>query len=85
MTHSRHWQDTQQLQPRDESTPAGDAGPTQAADSRLEAPDAAGFPNTELPARDGLDSRWWSEAADGQCSEEAAQFAASQPAALSIV
>ena len=28
---------------------------------------------------------WWSESADGQCSENAALFAASQPAPLSIV
>ena len=28
---------------------------------------------------------WWPESADGQCSENAALFAASQPAPLSIV
>ena len=28
---------------------------------------------------------WWPESADGQCSESAALFAASQPAPLSIV
>ena len=30
-------------------------------------------------------SDWWSESTDGQCSESAALFAASQPAPLSIV
>ncbi len=28
---------------------------------------------------------WWPESADGQCSESAALFAASQPAPLSVV
>jgi hypothetical protein len=43
------------------------------------------FAPTEPIARDESDSRWWSEAADGRCSDDAAQFAASLPAPLSIV
>jgi len=32
-----------------------------------------------------LDAQWWSESTDGRCSEDAALFAASQPAPLSVV
>ena len=32
-----------------------------------------------------VETSWWAEATDGQCSESAALFAASQPAPLSIV
>ena len=31
------------------------------------------------------DPHWWSESTDGRCSQTAAQFAASQPAPLTIV
>jgi len=43
------------------------------------------FANTEALEREGLDPQWWAEAADGRCSENAALFAASQPAPLNVV
>jgi hypothetical protein len=84
MTHSKEWQDTQQLEPRGE--PAHDAAtPAASVDNQTETPDGNDFAHTELQPRQDLDPRLWSEAADGQCSEDAAQFAVSQPAPLSIV
>ena len=48
-------------------------------------PVPSGFASTlaDENAVDGND--WWPESSDGQCSENAALFAASQPAPLSIV
>jgi len=40
---------------------------------------------TALEPRDRQGLHWWSESADGRCSEDAALFAASQPAPLSVV
>lgn len=43
------------------------------------------FPPTEIDEEGSNGNDWWSESADGRCSESAALFAASQPAPLSIV
>lgn len=43
------------------------------------------FAATEVQERAEMEPGWWSESTDGQCSEYAALFAASQPAPLSIV
>ena len=44
------------------------------------------FSATEpVAAPEDLDPDWWSESTDGCCSEDAALFAASQPAPLSVV
>ena len=43
------------------------------------------FANTEVLERDSVDPQWWSESTDGRCSENAALFAASQPAPLTVV
>ena len=43
------------------------------------------FVPTEIDANAANAADWWSESTDGQCSENAALFAASQPAPLSIV
>ena len=43
------------------------------------------FVPTEIDADAANATDWWSESTDGQCSESAALFAASQPAPLSIV
>jgi hypothetical protein len=84
-THGEHGQDTQQLEPH----AAGSCAPSNAAQAADAVPTGCpaddGFPATQLQPRDDDDSRWWAEAADGRCSDEAAQFAASQPAPLSIV
>ncbi len=40
---------------------------------------------TAMEPPDKQGSHWWSESTDGRCSEDAALFAASQPAPLSIV
>ena len=46
---------------------------------------ASGFPATEIDETAVDEKDWWPESSDGQCSENAALFAASQPAPLSIV
>ncbi len=38
-----------------------------------------------LEPRDKQSPHWWSESVDGRCSQNAAMFAASQPAPLSVV
>ncbi len=38
-----------------------------------------------LESRDKLDPHWWAESDNGRCSEDAALFAASQSAPLSVV
>ena len=84
MTDPHDWQDTQQLDPA--ATRPETAGP-QTASQQASLPDQSedDFASTELHERAELDSDVWAEAADGRCSEDAALFAASQPAPLSIV
>jgi len=52
-------------------------------------PQQEAAPSDFLPTRpvddEGHASDWWPESADGQCSESAALFAASQPAPLNVV
>ena len=69
--------------PADQNS-APDSNPAASQQTQPEAA-ASGFPATEIDenAADGND--WWPESSDGQCSENAALFAASQPAPLSIV
>ena len=43
------------------------------------------FVSTQIDENAENSTDWWSESTDGQCSENAALFAASQPAPLSIV
>lgn len=43
------------------------------------------FAATAPEASQELEPDWWFESTDGRCSESAALFAASQPAALSVV
>ena len=61
----------------------------QAADSQSADPGHSQLPQefvaTEIDLDSGNATDGWSEATDGQCSESAALFAASQPAPLSIV
>lgn len=63
------------------------AQPVAALDESISATDfvATVVDVTALGPRDGLDPHWWSESIDGRCSEDAALFAASQPAPLSVV
>lgn len=77
MTQPDAWQDTEQLDP---NAAASDA-PTPAAD---ETPGAA-FPDTEMHPHSESGDQLWPEAVDGRCGENASEFAASQPAPLSIV
>jgi hypothetical protein len=68
------------------ATPAA----TQAPTGSTEQPEFAhtevqDFANTEVQEREQLDPQWWSESTDGRCSEDAALFAASQPAPLNVV
>ena len=63
-------------------------GPTaQAAPSDPQHQEAAqsDFAPTRPDESEAQSSGWWTESADGQCSENAALFAASQPAPLSVV
>ncbi len=48
-------------------------------------PAEQGFVPTQIDEDPEISNDWWSESTDGQCSEHAALFAASQPAPLSIV
>ena len=43
------------------------------------------FVPTQTEAIDSISPDWWPESADGQCSQSAALFAASQPAPLNVV
>jgi hypothetical protein len=47
--------------------------------------EAPEFAATQMDETPEIETSWWAEATDGQCSESAALFAASQPAPLSIV
>jgi hypothetical protein len=69
------------------TTSTGQPGQPQPPAAELQHQEAAqsDFAPTR-PEEDGEgQSGWWPESADGQCSESAALFAASQPAPLSIV
>ena len=46
---------------------------------------ASGFAATESGELTDAPVDWWPESADGQCSQSAALFAASQPAPLNVV
>ncbi len=46
---------------------------------------ASDFAQAGLETEAELDPDWWSESTDGCCSEDAALFAASQPAPLNVV
>ena len=77
MIQPAEWQDTQQLGPNlASSVPANRQQDAETADP---------FPDTEMLVDVERDTRWWPEAVDGRCGANAAEFAASQPAPLSIV
>ena len=66
------------------------AGVAPTADAAGDKADASGRGNTEFQptqpdAADSAAPDWWPESADGQCSQSAALFAASQPAPLNVV
>lgn len=84
MTDPHDWQDTQQLDPA-EARPVASGSQPAATQAPLPEQNATDFANTELLEGTERDSTVWAEAADGRCSEDAALFAASQPAPLSIV
>jgi hypothetical protein len=64
--------------------PAGEPQSSAGDPQPAEAPHSDFAPTR--PDEDGEHpSGWWPESADGQCSEHAALFAASQPAPLSVV
>lgn len=72
------------------TTPNGPATGPQAleADARAQAHEEAAHSDfAATRPDDGGDNNadWWPESADGQCSQSAALFAASQPAPLSVV
>lgn len=77
MTHPDEWPDTQQLEPK-----LATAVPVKLPQ---DAETAEPFPDTEMLLDAERDTRWWPEAVDGRCGANAAEFAASQPAPLSIV
>jgi hypothetical protein len=54
-------------------------------ETRQQDPSDGGFASAEVQERAEREPTVWAEAADGRCSEDAALFAASQPAPLSIV
>ena len=62
-----------------------DAAPALAAQGETPEPEQREFAATEPNGDPAAGTDWWSESTDGQCSESAALFAASQPAPLSIV
>lgn len=84
MTDPNDWQDTQQLDPA-AARPASAGRQPAATQAPLSEQGETDFANTELQERAERDSPVWAEAADGRCSEDAAVFAASQPAPLNIV
>ncbi len=71
----------------------GNSPADQNTDSRTQAPalplppadPATAFTKKQPEGEQENANDWWPESADGQCSESAALFAASQPAPLSIV
>ena len=77
MTQPNDWQDTQQLDPN--------AAPSNTPPGPAELPLADPFADTEVFVDSEHNTQLWPEAVDGRCGENAAEFAASQPAGLSIV
>jgi hypothetical protein len=75
MGHSPAHQDPD---PRVQTPAAADA-------SKMGEASAQPFAPTQIDDNPQHANDWWPESADGQCSEIAALFAASQPAPLSIV
>lgn len=69
------------------TTTTDQAGHPQPQDADGQHQEAAASEFAATRPIDAEDSQpgWWPESADGQCSESAALFAASQPAPLSIV
>lgn len=81
--HQKNWQQ------RDTMTDANDEHDRSSVERAREIP-ATDFVATvvdmdTLEPRDKQGPHWWSESVDGQCSENAALFAASQSAPLSVV
>lgn len=70
--------------PADQSKDPG-ITPIQATQSQPGEPAAQEFAPTQIDESAENANGWWPESSDGQCSENAALFAASQPAPLSIV
>ncbi len=64
---------------------SGQTVDTQTFQGQAGDPTAQEFVPTQTDASSDKSTDWWSESTDGQCSESAALFAASQPAPLSIV
>ena len=56
-----------------------------AADAAHDEAAPSDFVHTRPEPEQNDDTQWWPESADGQCSESAALFAASQPALLNVV
>ena len=67
------------------TTPTGRATDPQAADTNHPEAAASDFAHTRPDDATDDTTGWWPESTDGQCSESAALFAASQPAPLSVV
>ena len=67
--------------------PDKDAGASEFQVTQIQANEAdkRAFAPTEITEDPNVAANWWSECTDGQCSETAALFAASQPAPLSVV
>ncbi len=64
------------------TAPTGDAA---GGNADLGARGETDFVPTQPEAGDSGPPDWWPESADGQCSQSAALFAASQPAPLNVV
>lgn len=69
----------------DGQRPTDDATKHQGVAAPPERAHTQDFASTLSEEHVDLDARWWSESTDGCCSEDAALFAASQPAPLSVV
>lgn len=70
-----------------DNQPASAAPTGDAADGKADvsARGHTDFVPTQPDAADSAAPDWWPESADGQCSQSAALFAASQPAPLNVV
>jgi len=64
---------------------ASEPQPAAAADDAHDEAAPSDFALTRPEGEQNDDTQWWPESADGQCSESAALFAASQPAPLNVV
>ena len=71
--------------PADQNQDTGTSPVHSAHDQPGDAAAPREFAPTQMDENAENANDWWSESADGQCSENAALFAASQPAPLSIV